>query len=54
MIMELGNFITGTVGNVGAGGDTRVGGKDDTVVELDGHDGGARGEFAWFEMAGFG
>ena len=54
MIMELGNFITGAVGNVGAGGDARVGTKDDALVEFDCHDGGPCGEFAWFEVAGLG
>eukprot|EP00985_Skeletonema_marinoi_P002880 scaffold1177_cov100-Skeletonema_marinoi.AAC.2 len=54
MIVELGNFITGAVGDVCAGGDAGVGGEDDALVELDCHDGGACGEFAWFEVAGFG
>eukprot|EP00956_Cyclotella_meneghiniana_P006078 scaffold7921_cov68-Cyclotella_meneghiniana.AAC.7 len=54
VIVQLGDLVGGAVGDVGAGADARVGAEDDAVGEGDGHDGGARGEFVGFEIAGFG
>lgn len=54
VIVELGDFIARSVGDVGAGGDAGVGAEDYAAGEGDGHDGCARGEFVGFEVARFG
>ena len=36
-VVDLGQFVRDAVGDVGAGGGARVGAKDDTVGEVDGH-----------------